>query len=134
MTYTKPTQIRLEKYKISDEQFTALWYVQSGACRICRAALVVAGTGGSAIDHCHTSGKVRGLLCYRCNVVLGNIEAVGIGKFIDYLTRGVRIGAVQTVKRERTYSKTNLGRPMTSAERKKRCLALKAGRPDPFAP
>lgn len=29
----------------------------------------------------------RGWLCYRCNNMLGNIEAVGIDKMVEYLTR-----------------------------------------------
>lgn len=40
-----------------------------------------------AIDHCHVTGKIRGLLCHHCNTGLGNfMDDVGLLKLaIAYL-------------------------------------------------
>ena len=35
------------------------------------------------IDHCHTTKKVRGVLCGPCNTALGQIEIVGKNKFLS---------------------------------------------------
>jgi hypothetical protein len=39
-----------------------------------------------AVDHCHKTGKVRGLLCFRCNTNLGWYETMS-DKFLAYLER-----------------------------------------------
>lgn len=60
------------KYKLSIEWFQNLIKEQENKCAICR--IDFDGTRTAArpcIDHDHTSGKVRGLLCHRCNTGLG---------------------------------------------------------------
>ena len=48
---------------------------QDGRCAICRKIPTTGPHKGKlAVDHCHTSGKVRGLLCNICNVGLGHSE------------------------------------------------------------
>lgn len=39
------------------------------------------------IDHCHETGKVRGVLCRKCNVAIGSLgdNAQGLQKAIRYL-------------------------------------------------
>jgi len=60
---------RRNGYRVTYEQYAALVLQQQGRCAICgevetiRAQLVV--------DHCHATGKVRGLLCTPCNLLLG---------------------------------------------------------------
>ena len=61
---------------------------QGGVCAIC---------GGCeddehqerrfAVDHCHKTGKVRALLCFRCNVLLGAYENAQemAGLFDEYI-------------------------------------------------
>src|SRR5687767_14828527 len=44
---------------------------QGGQCAICHLPRPL------VVDHCHTSGRVRGLLCNRCNSVLSEIERPG---------------------------------------------------------
>lgn len=43
-----------------------IWDYQKGLCAICQRPLRKAN-----VDHCHASGLVRGLLCFRCNRALG---------------------------------------------------------------
>ena len=64
-----------KKYGISVEQFAEMWASQNGKCANTRCStLLFRGKGGFGIDHCHSTGKVRGLLCMKCNVSLGNVE------------------------------------------------------------
>ena len=56
------------KYGITPEAYAALLTKQGSACAICRR------TGRLSIDHDHATGKVRGLLCYRCNNNLRGLD------------------------------------------------------------
>lgn len=57
------------KYNISIEDYNALLDKQKHCCAICNRNKP---TGKNwHIDHCHTTGKVRGLLCSKCNQGLG---------------------------------------------------------------
>lgn len=64
---------RIKKYGLSVEDFYALLYAQRGACAICGDRASGKGPSGRRlnIDHCHKTGKVRGLLCVSCNRALG---------------------------------------------------------------
>lgn len=59
---------RLSKYGLSEQEFQKLYSNQSGICAICGG---VDKGKELAIDHDHKTGKVRGLLCSRCNQGLG---------------------------------------------------------------
>ena len=58
--------IRKHKYGITQTEWDALFTSQGNCCAICRAT-----TSGSKYDwhtdHCHNTGKVRGILCHQCN-------------------------------------------------------------------
>ena len=41
---------------------------QDNRCAACNDALI----GRSHLDHCHTTGKIRGILCSGCNIALGH--------------------------------------------------------------
>ncbi len=66
------------KHNITPEQFQELWNAQEGKCAICGCTedISVRWRGKRprlAVDHDHATGKIRGLLCYSCNVGLGNL-------------------------------------------------------------
>jgi hypothetical protein len=57
------------KYGISKEDFYILKFKQNNKCAICQNELE--NDKKSHMDHCHNSGKLRGVLCTTCNVGLG---------------------------------------------------------------
>ena len=58
------------KYGLADGQYQKLLAAQRGACAACGDA----PKRRLAIDHCHNTGSVRGLLCHRCNLTLGFVR------------------------------------------------------------
>jgi len=69
---------RLKKYGLTAEQYTVLNTDQNGACAICGLPETARCNNGNigplSIDHCHSTGKVRGLLCSSCNTGLGRFK------------------------------------------------------------
>lgn len=63
-------------YGITPEQYDAMNRSQGGACAICKNLPNANGgdKGRLHVDHCHTTGKVRGLLCNNCNNGLGRFR------------------------------------------------------------
>lgn len=57
---------RARKYGIDAEEYLRLLKTQDRKCAICGSE-----PARLFIDHCHTSGKVRGLLCTQCNAGIG---------------------------------------------------------------
>ena len=82
------------RYGITVEEYNKLFERQGGKCAICQIATraYVSGNGTTHlhVDHDHGTGRVRGLLCNRCNMVLGFLndgnEEV-IGRIISYLKK-----------------------------------------------
>jgi hypothetical protein len=47
---------------------------QSNRCTICQSGFTTKAPFDPVLDHCHTSGAVRGTLCRACNSLLGKVE------------------------------------------------------------
>lgn len=65
------------KYGIGVEDYDRMLVEQSGGCAICRRGPEVNRNGFQKflhVDHDHDSGRVRGLLCDRCNLSIGQFE------------------------------------------------------------
>lgn len=68
---------RLRKeFGLSLEQFDAMLAAQGGVCAICKQPETRQRSGIKtlSIDHCHATGRVRGLLCNRCNRAIGLLQ------------------------------------------------------------
>jgi len=67
-----PDKVRAQKlradYSLSPADYDALVAAQNGRCAICKSAKL------ECIDHCHTTGRVRGVLCRACNAALGQFR------------------------------------------------------------
>jgi hypothetical protein len=69
---------RERKFGINSETYFHMLQQQNGVCAICGNAETATRLGvvkALSVDHCHDTGRIRGLLCSDCNT--------GIGKFKD---------------------------------------------------
>jgi Recombination endonuclease VII len=58
----------MRTYGMSVENLDAMLAAQHGVCAICQTA------PAAHVDHDHQSGRVRGLLCFRCNAAIGQLD------------------------------------------------------------
>jgi len=63
---------RFDKYGILREDFDLALKNCNNACSICLVAF--SDTIRPYIDHCHTTGKIRGIICFHCNTGLGHFK------------------------------------------------------------
>lgn len=69
-----------QTYRINLEDFNKFWDNQEGKCAGCGKEFAhpkrkeMKMGYKPEVDHCHKSGKVRGLLCRRCNDLLGKVQ------------------------------------------------------------
>lgn len=70
-------KLRLRKHGLTPEQFNQMLEDQDHKCAICPTPIkeTYASSRSRAnqatVDHCHETGKVRGLLCHHCNTGIG---------------------------------------------------------------
>lgn len=65
------------RYRLTRPQLQAMYDSQGGRCKLCPQTLVLTFDPVKphvVVDHDHATGKVRGLLCSKCNWTLGIIE------------------------------------------------------------
>lgn len=58
------------KFNLSQEDYNNLLQNQNGVCAICKQIC----TRALAVDHDHSTNKIRGLLCNNCNRGLGHLK------------------------------------------------------------
>ena len=72
------------KYNITMKDYHTMLYKQEGKCFICGKSMEESNVS-FAVDHNHSTGVVRGLLCTKCNTHLGWLETVTLEKIMEYL-------------------------------------------------
>ncbi len=60
------------RYGITRQQYDAMLQQCKGRCEVCKAPFSEITKDRPFVDHCHKTGKVRGLICLRCNAALGH--------------------------------------------------------------
>lgn len=63
------------RFGLTQQQYEDMVAAQDGKCAICLQNRSVRETFRLGVDHCHSTGAIRGLLCSNCNI--------GIGHFAD---------------------------------------------------
>lgn len=58
-----------KKYRLTEQQHGEILEAQGARCAMCNREVSL------VVDHDHATGKVRGLVCYRCNIGLGWFDA-----------------------------------------------------------
>lgn len=68
-------KFRVAKYNITESDYYKMYNQQKGSCIICYLKFDNSSRLKTPhIDHCHITGKVRGLLCLHCNSALGQLK------------------------------------------------------------
>lgn len=78
----KPVEVRKGKwlkhrYNKSYDWYVSTWEEQGRECIVCCEAIYIEGDHGpykACVDHDHSTGEVRGLLCNHCNRAIGLIK------------------------------------------------------------
>lgn len=80
---------KIRKYKITVDRYNQMLSSQNNCCAICKNPFVGSGHDQTSpcIDHNHITGKVRALLCHKCNKLLGyvNEKTIIFKNAVNYL-------------------------------------------------
>lgn len=90
------TNFRLQqRYGIDLDEYERLLASQDGGCAICGEAYCQDGRK-LHVDHDHSTGEVRGLLCHRCNTAIGLLkdDPNVVTKAVAYLKSSSTVGAI----------------------------------------
>jgi hypothetical protein len=122
-------------YGIDLEDYNRMFAEQNGVCAACgfpesRIEAKTKKPKNLAVDHCHTTGRVRGLLCHYCNSALGLLkdDPARVAGLLAYAQRQQEETAkgLEVVRKHNPNQKPKkvLPPPPTVAELKTRCAAF----------
>ena len=78
------------RYKMNRLDQIKMFEDQNGKCKLCDTDIkMFVGHKGGMIDHDHKTNMVRGILCNRCNTVVGGLENhVNVQRLLKYVCTG----------------------------------------------
>lgn len=96
----KGRKAKLARYGLTEEAYQAMLEQQDQSCAICREPNNL--DRRMYVDHCHATGKVRGLLCQKCNAAIGMLKdsPTLLQRAMDYLRSNGSSGATSTTSSE----------------------------------
>ena len=62
------------KYGLATDDVARMIKAQGNRCLCCKTLFGLMRAHQPRVDHCHKTGRVRGILCDHCNMVLGNVH------------------------------------------------------------
>jgi hypothetical protein len=71
---------------VTQEDYLRMYTEQQGRCGICNKRLYSKRYKAFAVDHCHKTGRIRGLLCTKCNTGIGlfNDDPIALNRAIEW--------------------------------------------------
>lgn len=85
------------RYQVDEHEYETMLAAQGGVCAICGQVEGGMANNGKrkrrlSVDHDHGNGKVRGLLCGKCNILLGKVgeSVVLLQSMVGYLQKHKR--------------------------------------------
>lgn len=77
----------MKKYNLTRDQYNKLLDDTNGVCPICLSEFGDKAYTKPVVDHCHTTGKTRGIICRQCNIGLGAFKdnPISLEQAIKYL-------------------------------------------------
>ena len=77
----------MKKFGITLAEYNKILARQEGVCASCGTTGEEGRYKNMAVDHCHTTGKIRGILCANCNRALGLVgdTSKGVRKLLKYI-------------------------------------------------
>jgi len=81
------------RYNLTTDEYYSIYKKQESKCGICGVFVKLGGKGHGAgyVDHCHNTGKVRGILCHNCNIAIGLLKdnITTLYSAIKYIKEGI---------------------------------------------
>ena len=73
--YRRENWQHLKQYGITRDDYDAMLSDQGGVCAVCKTpGKTSSRSNRMAVDHDHQTGRVRGLLCGRCNTLISKLD------------------------------------------------------------